>query len=139
MSSLRHLSIALLYCSAAVGFSLDAQAQTVTPQGGETSLLETNSLRGDQILPHASVNASGGYIVWQDNAIDGSGFGIGARWLDSTLGPGSFGSFRVNSQQAGDQQRPQVATFSSGGATVVWQGGTALAQNIYIHFLSANR
>src|SRR5438477_7338712 len=139
MSSLRHLSIALLYCSAAVGFSLGAAAQTVTPQGGEFPLLESIALRGDQNFPQISVNSNGGYVVWQDNAIDGNGFGIGARYLDSTFSPGLFGSFRVNQQAAGDQVHPQVATFPDGGAAFVWEGGPAGAHNIFLRFLTPAR
>src|SRR5262245_5796301 len=136
MLSLGHQRIALLYFSAAVMLALGLGAQTITPQGAEVPMLESTSLRGDQLIPHLSLNATGGYLVWQDNAIDGSGFGIGARWLDSTLGPGVFGSFRINQQGAGDQVHPQVATFSNGGAAVVWQGGPAVAQNIFVRFLA---
>src|SRR2546430_5956753 len=139
MSSLRHLSIALLYCSAAVGFSLGAAAQTVTPQGGEFPLLESTAVRGDQTAPNLSLSSAGGYIVWQDNAIDGNGFGIAARYIDSTFSPGLFASFRVNQQAAGNQQRPQVAAFPGGGAAFVWQGGASGSQNIYIRFIGPNR
>jgi hypothetical protein len=139
MSSLRHLYRALLYYSGAVLFSIAVEAQTITPQGGETLLIENNSRRGDQMVPHLSITASGGYVVWQDNAIDGSGFGIGARWVDSSLSPGVFGSFRVNQQGAEDQVHPQVAAFSNGAAAFVWQGGPATNQNIFIRFLNPNR
>src|SRR5436190_1829916 len=103
MSSLRHLRRALLYYSGAVLFGLGLEAQTITPQGGETLLIESNARRGDQMLPNLSIGPAGGYIVWQDNAIDGSGFGIGARWVDSSLSPSVFGSFRVNQNGAQDQ------------------------------------
>jgi hypothetical protein len=139
MSSLRHLQRALLYYGGAVLFALGLEAQTITPQGGETLLIEENSRRGDQTVPHLSLTASGGYVVWQDNSIDGSGFGIGARWVDSSLGPGVFGSFRVNQQGAEDQVHPQVAAFSNGAAAFVWQGGPATNQNIFIRFLNPNR
>jgi len=139
MSSLRHLSIALLYYSAAVLLSLTVNAQTLTPDGGETAFLESNAVRGDQVLPDLSINSSGGYLVWQDNAIDGSGFGIGARWVDASLNPGVFGSFRVNQIAANDQMHPRVATFSSGAAAFVWQGGPPTNQNIFIRFLNPNR
>src|SRR5258706_1409590 len=139
MSSLRHLYRALLYYSGAVGFSLTIPGQTVTPQGTEFPLLEAAAIRGDQSAPGLSLTASGGYIAWQDNAIDGSGFGIAARYIDSTLSPGIFASFRVNQQAAGQQQRPQVAALPDGGAVFVWQGGTSGVQNIYARFLGSNR
>jgi len=122
-----------------MAFSLGAGAQTITPQGGQIALQENTSLRGDQTLPHVSINSSGGYVVWQDNAIDGNGLGIAARWLDSTLGPGVYGSFRVNSIGLGEQERPQVATASNGSAVFVWQGGRVGAQNIYVRFLTPAR
>jgi hypothetical protein len=139
MSSLRQTCLGLLYSSPVLAFSLMVQAQTITPQGGEFSLLESAFLRGDQVGTQISVNSSGGYIVWQDNVIDGTGLGIGARWIDSTLVPGLFGSFRVNQQGPGDQQNPSVTVLPEGGAAFVWQGGRSGAQNIFIRFLSPNR
>jgi hypothetical protein len=119
--------------------SFRVEAQVITPQGGQFSLLESIALRGDQNVPQISVNANGGYVVWEDNAIDGHGFGIGARFLDSTFSPGVFGSFRVNQQTIGDQQRPQVAVFPNGGAGFVWEGGLIGAHKIYVRFLTPNR
>ena len=139
MSSLRQTPLWLLYSSLVMAFSLTVQAQTITPQGGEFGLLESGFLRGDQVGSQISINSMGGYVVWQDNVIDGSGLGIGARWLDSTLGPGVFGSFCVNQQGTGDQQNPGVAMLPSGGAAFVWQGGRPGAQNIFIRFLNPNR
>jgi len=122
-----------------MAFSLCAGAQTITQQGAQIALQENTSLRGDQTLPHVSINSSGGFVVWQDNSIDGSGLGIVARWLDSTLGPGVYGSFRVNSIGVGEQERPQVATASNGSAVFVWQGGRSGAQNIYVRFMTTAR
>src|SRR3954452_10104447 len=139
MSSLRHLSIALLYYSAAAVLCGDAGAQGIVPQGGEYPLLENIALRGDQSLPNISINSTGGYVTWHDNAIDGHGLGVGARYLDSTFSPGLFGSFRVNNQTLGDQVRPQVATLADGGAAFVWEGGTNAIHNIFVRFLTAGR
>jgi hypothetical protein len=139
MSSLRQTCVGLLYFGPVMAFSLMLQAQTITPQGGEFGLLEPGFLRGDQVGSQISLNSTGGYIVWQDNVIDGNGLGIGARWIDSTLGPGVFGSFRVNQQAAGDQQNPSVAVLPDGGAAFVWQGGRSGVQNIFIRFLNPNR
>jgi hypothetical protein len=47
-------------------------------------------------------------------------------------------SFRVNAIGAGDQERPQVALLSNGGAVFVWQGGRRSYQHVYARFLSAS-
>lgn len=94
----------------------------------------TNPLRGDQVFPHVSIGASGGYLVWQDNATDGDGTGISARRVDAGLS-GVLGVFRVNSVGTGDQERPQVAVLQDGGAVFVWQGGASGKQRIYARFV----
>ena len=94
------------------------------------------SLPGDQTHPSLAINTTGGYIVWEDNRTDGDGLGISAQQLGRTLS-GTFSSFRVNVIGAGDQERPQVALLSSGGAVFVWQGGQRSYQHIYARFLSA--
>jgi len=141
MSSLRKLRIALFLCSAGMIFTFSIAAQVIAPQGGEYPLLETIATHGDQSLSQLSLNAGGGYVVWQDNSIDGQGLGIGARYLDSTGSPGVFGSFRINQQAAGDQQRPQLALYPDGSAAFVWEGGNSnsVAHNIFLRFLAPNR
>lgn len=93
------------------------------------------SMLGDQMFPDAAVTPSGGFLVWQDNATDGSGFGISARRLDSTLS-GTFSAFRVNQQGTYTQEKPRVAILKNGGAVFVWQGGQMGSQHIYARFLS---
>src|SRR6267142_742835 len=61
--------------------------------GGQYSI--TGQIPGDQIHSFASINALGGYLVWDDNSIDGSGQGISAAALDSNFSIGSA-RFRVN-------------------------------------------
>ncbi|MBM3833918.1 MAG: hypothetical protein FJ403_11740 [Verrucomicrobia bacterium] len=107
-------------------------ADTFNVQGGEYPI--AGLLRGDQIFSRAAVNASGGYLVWQDNATDGDGSGISARHLKSDL-LGGLGVFRVNEQGAGDQQNPGVALRKDRGAVFVWQGGRLGAQDIYARFV----
>ena len=68
------------------------------------------------------MNTNGGFVVWQDEITDGSGWGVSAMQLNSTLS-GSGSSFRVNVQGAGDQENPRVALLQGGGAAFVWQGG----------------
>jgi hypothetical protein len=93
------------------------------------------SLPGDQVWPDVAVNANGGFVVWQDNATDGSGWGVSARRLDSTLS-GTLSTFRVNFQGANDQENPRVALLKNGGAVFAWQGGVEGYQHIYACFLS---
>jgi hypothetical protein len=94
------------------------------------------SLPGDQVFPDAAVAPNGGFVVWQDNATDGSGWGISARKLDSTLS-GTLSTFRVNNQGANDQENPRVALLKNGGAVFVWQGGQQSRQHIYARFLTS--
>ncbi len=97
---------------------------------GQTNYYATNgteyaiigSLPGDQVLPDVAVTPAGGFVVWQDNITDGSGWGVSARRLDSTLS-GTLSTFRVNVQGTNDQENPRVAMLKNGGAVFVWQGG----------------
>jgi hypothetical protein len=95
------------------------------------------SLPGDQAVPQLGLNASGGYLVWQDNYTDGDGLGISALQLDSGFSR-VLSHFRVNSIGAGDQENPQVSLLNGGGAAFVWQGGQQGFQHIYARFLSAS-
>ena len=109
-------------------------AQSYTPQGAEFAI--AGALPGDQIYPAASLNPSGGYLVWEDNITDGSGQGVSALRLDGNLS-GALSSFRVNQQAAEHQERPQVSLLNDGGAVFVWQGGRQGFQDIYARFLGA--
>ena len=110
---------------------------------GQTNYYATNgteyaivgSLPGDQVWPDVAVTASGGFVVWQDNITDGSGWGVSARRLDSTLS-GTLSTFRVNVQGTNDQENPRVALLKNGGAVFVWQGGLKGYQHIYARFLT---
>jgi len=103
-------------------------------QGTEYAVI--GSLPGDQIYPALSVNTSGGYLVWQDNATDGDGFGISARRLDGTLS-GINSTFRINANGVGDQEQAKVSLLKNGGAVVVWQSGKKSFQHIYARFFNA--
>lgn len=93
------------------------------------------SLPGDQVFPDVAVTPGGGFVVWQDNITDGSGEGISARRLDSTLS-GTLSTFRVNVQGTNDQAYPRVALLKNGGAAFVWQGGAQSQQHIFARFLT---
>jgi len=106
-----------------------------SPNGAEVA--KPGHLRGDQTLPQAAIDHTGGFLVWQDNNADTSGLGIKAQRLDSGLEKVGA-AFRVNLQPANDQEKPQVSLLRNGGAVFVWQGGPAGAQRIYARFLGAN-
>jgi hypothetical protein len=102
-----------------------------------TEYAVAGSWPGEQIWPDAAVTTQGGYVVWEDNITDGSGWGISAQRLDSTLS-GTLSTFRVNAQGTNDQEKPRVALLKNGGAAFVWQGGKAGYQQIYARFLSSS-
>ena len=113
---------------------------------GQTNYYTTNgteyavvgSLPGDQVWPDVAAGTNGGFVVWQDNATDGSGWGVSARRLDGTLS-GTLSTFRVNVQGADDQENARVALLKNGGAVFVWQGGVeGLNQHIYARFLNSS-
>ncbi|HWF17846.1 MAG TPA: hypothetical protein VG754_01180 [Verrucomicrobiae bacterium] len=104
-------------------------------QAGE--YVPAGNLPGDQTHSSLALNASGGYLVWQDNITDGDGLGISAVRLDSTFSP-TLGNFRVNQQGAADQENPQVALLNGGGAVFVWQSGKQSFQHIMARFLGSN-
>ena len=126
---------AICFCWAlAVGIPTAVFAQNYyTTNGMEYAII--GSLPGDQVFPDAAVTPNGGFVVWQDNITDGSGWGVSAMRLDSTSS-GALSPFRVNVQGANDQQNPRVALLNGGGAVFVWQGGLPAVQQIYARFLS---
>ncbi len=128
---------AVCFCRGLV-FALPAavlgQTNYYTTNGTEYAII--GSLPGDQVWPDVAVTPTGGFVVWQDNITDGSGWGVSARRLDSTLS-GTLSTFRVNVQGTNDQENPRVAMLKNGGAVFVWQGGVeGLNQHIYARFLT---
>jgi len=123
-------------CCITSAFSLLAFGQQgFLHNGGEYSV--TGSLPGAQAKPQAAFNSAGGFLVWEDNAVDGHGLGIRAQALDPNLdkvGP----AFRVNQIAAGDQENARVALMPGGNAVFVWQGGPLGFQHIYARFYSAS-
>ena len=103
------------------------------PNGSQYAII--GSLPGDQTKPQVALGRSGGYLVWQDNVTDASGFGISARRLDANVS-GDRNVFRVNESAEGDQENPQVVLLADGGAAFVWQGGAPGAQDIFVRFMS---
>lgn len=128
-------SLGILGLAVAAPALVLGQSTNYVPQGGEFAA--AGSLPGDQTQAAMSLNASGGYLVWQDNVTDGSGFGISAIQLNSSFSS-PFGSFRINQQGTNDQENPHVTLLQKGGAAFVWQSGVQSFQHIYARFLSSS-
>ena len=124
------LGLALL---AAAPSALFAQTNYYSANG--TGYAVVGSQPGDQVFPDAAISTTGGFVVWQDNATDGSGWGVSARRVDGTLS-GTLGVFRVNVQGTNDQENPRVALLKNGGAVFAWQGGREGYQHIFARFLT---
>jgi hypothetical protein len=103
-----------------------------------TDILITGPLAGNQLRPAVSIGAGGGFVVWQDDQIDGRGWGIALRRLGSDLQPAPEKAVLVNSQKAYDQDSPQVACLPDGAGIVVWQGGRRGQRDIYYRKISAS-
>jgi len=127
------IAMGAVFCAVAFPFVTSAQTNYYTPNGTEYPVI--GSLPGDQMFPDAALSTNGGFVVWQDNATDGDGWGISARRLDSTLS-GTLSMFRVNAQGAGDQQNARVTLLKNGGAAFVWQGGRQGYQHIFARYLT---
>ena len=117
----------------AVPAAVFGQTNYYSKNGTEYAVV--GSMPGDQVFPDAAVTPAGGFVVWQDNATDGSGWGVSARRLDSTLS-GTLGAFRVNVQGTNSQENPRVALLKNGGAVFVWQSGQESHQHIFARFLT---
>jgi hypothetical protein len=134
MSSLVSVCKRLAALACVGTFPLLAQAQArFDVQGGEYPII--GAVPGDQVFPQIALNASGGYLVWQDNSTDGDGYGISARHINRSLS-GSLGIFRVNEAGAGDQTAAQLALLNNGGVVFVWQSAVNASVRVYARFLN---
>lgn len=116
----------------AAGFG---QTNYYTTNGTEYAI--AGQLPGDQVWPDVAASTSGGFVVWQDNATDGSGWGISATRLDPTLSAvPTWSDQRVNVTGANDQENARVALLKNGGAVFVWQGGVQGFQHVYARLLT---
>lgn len=115
-------------CLLALAMPACAQTNYYGTNGTEYAIV--GALPGDQVFPDAAISTTGGFLVWQDNATDGDGWGISARAVNQ------LSNFRVNQQGAGNQENARVALLKGGGAVFVWQGGRSGFQHIYAQFLT---
>ena len=130
-----HRAAIYLYCGLFLGIPAAVFGQTNYYKTNGTEYAVIGSLPGDQVFPDAAVTTNGGFVVWQDNITDGSGWGVSAMQLNGTLS-GSGSSFRVNVQGTNDQQYPRVAMLKNNGAVFAWQGGPQSREHIYARFLT---
>jgi hypothetical protein len=111
--------------------------QLPVSRAGEYSI--AGALPGDQDFPAASISADGGYLVWEDNRIDGGkyGSGIAAAGLSSSLA--ATGSvFRVNQHPAGNQKQPQILRLRNGGTLIAWEQRQSGKPGVYARVLDPN-
>lgn len=106
------------------------------PQGAEYQL--TRGVLGDQVRPRVSLDERGGWLLWQDAAIDGQGLGIAGTRLGPMGGATQGATFAVNQVAEGDQENPAVVALPEGGAFAVWQGGRQGFSRIFGRRLGAN-
>jgi hypothetical protein len=99
-------------------------------------LLLSGSQPGNQQNPAVSFGENGGFVVWQDDKIDGRGWGVALRRLTSTLGVAPEAPILVNSQKSYNQENPRVACLQNGAGIVVWQGGRRGQGDIYSRIIS---
>jgi len=112
---------------------------TVEAVGADLRLLGTASsplgLVGDQMNVAIASSGASGFLVWQDNAIDGDQLGIGSRYINLQTGVASPQIVRVNQDAVSNQENPKVAVLSNGNAVVVWQSGKSGHQSIRARLL----
>jgi hypothetical protein len=121
------------------GFSISAslviaQAANFSPVGSEYSL--SSGLVGDQMNSKLTLGTNGGWIVWEDNAIDGNGLGIGALALQPNLS-GGFSPIKVNSEVGSDQNSPEVVVLTEGETMFGWLSGRLGSQTLKVRALSS--
>ncbi|MBI1842873.1 MAG: fibronectin type III domain-containing protein [Verrucomicrobia bacterium] len=109
-------------------------AQSLTPDGTEYPIV--GSYLGDQVFPSVSYNGSKGFLVWEDNHVDGHGISVVSRQLSSGFSADVSPAFRVNTSLDGNQERPRVALLGGGNVIFAWQGGKLSKQKVYARFLN---
>jgi len=98
----------------------------------------TAPLLGDQGRPHLALSPTGGWLVWQDNAVTPHGLRIRAQALTpdgAPAGDALVASSLALKKTTGQQENPQVTMLDDGGALLVWQSGTPGKQYIYSRLL----
>ena len=129
-------SVAGLLVGVALGCSaLNAAGGGLQPQGVEFPL--TRGIPGDQINPSIALGRGGGWVLWQDAAIDGQGLGISALRIGEN-GAVVGAPKRVNEVVQGDQENASALLLADGRVFCSWQGGVAGFQKIFGRILAAD-
>jgi len=110
-------------------------ASSVIKDGSEYRILSTYP--GDQTAVQLSFGGQGGYLVTQDNTVDGSGLGIRARRYYADLSADRW-NIQVNEKIKGDQQNPAVAAQSNGGAAFAWESSEGTGHRVYVRFINSD-
>jgi len=135
MKVCRH-AVTGLFAGVALGWTvLDAAGGGLQPQGLEFPL--TRGIPGDQVNPSIALRQGGGWVVWQDAAIDGKGLGISALRIGEN-GTATGSPRRVNEVVDGDQENPSIQLLADGRSFCAWQGGPIGFQKIYGRFLGVD-
>ena len=98
--------------SQTVGLSTATADLRYEAKGTEFDL--TGRLVGDQVGTRVAMGTEGGYLVWQDNATDEFGLGIGALRIDVAGNPVGT-PVRINSLLVGDQENPASGSIEERG------------------------
>jgi hypothetical protein len=112
-----------------------AHGQSLSPMGHEFPI--ASGAGGDQMNATVCLNGAGGYLAWQDNAVDGKGTGIGSIRLGPDFSE-STGIKRINLSLPGDQILPEAAMLNDGGVAFVWASGRGAMAGIYARFRGAD-
>jgi hypothetical protein len=100
------------------GRTLDASGSFLQPQ---EFLLTSWATNGDQRDPRVAADGQGRfYVVWSDQLVDGSGYGICERVFDPSGNP-IAPEFQVNTTATGDQLRPVIVADALGRTLVAWE------------------
>jgi hypothetical protein len=137
MLNLKKNLIAWLVLSGSVALSsVSIAAASLAKNGTEYPIFPM--LPRDQVVPHLSLGAGGGYLICQDTIVDGNGLGIRARRINADLSAAGS-TFAVNSIIESEQQKAKVAVLPNGGAVFVWQGSTGRGNKIFARFMGADQ
>jgi hypothetical protein len=126
----------LLFNSLIMLAPMVVSGQGLVPAGGEYCI--GGALFGDQVHPRLALNGNGGWLVWQDNSIDGQGFGIAAAQVGGAYGTVS-NRFRVNETLGGNQEKPGITQLKDGTLMFAWQGNATVLPNVFARFMTPSR
>jgi hypothetical protein len=121
--------------SAALATSGFAGPVDLAKQGPQFAV--AGAAAGEQTGARLALGPNGGFLAWQDNAIDGNGLGISGILLSGNGEPLS-NPIGVNLEVDGDQDSPEVARLSTGGHIIVWRNGSGGKSEIRGRIFASN-